>query len=838
MILKDLLMNYYIGIDLGTTNSSIAIYDGENINICKSPEQNDVTPSAIIIDKRGNKFIGKRAYDIAPLYPDNSAQLFKRLMGSNTKITFASNNETKTPEECSAEVIKVLFGYLPEEIRKSENLGCVITIPAAFNQMQKDSTVKAANLAGLGKVALMQEPVAAVMSVIRHKNTDGIFLIYDLGGGTLDIAIAENNSGRVSLLANGGIQMCGGRDIDRFIFDSIVKPWLIQNFNLNKDFTKVKKYKKLERLSYWAIERAKIELSSKEEANIVLNEMETGITDESDEEIYLDIVLTRTDIAPFIDEIVKESIAAINETLAKASLRNSDIERIVFIGGPTNYKPLRDKLCNELNIKGSNEINPMTAVAEGAAIFAESLDWSSFDNTKKSNKGKVTSDFGDFQLSFAYTARTPEYKAKVRTQFSGKIPENCEFQIDSLDSDWSSGRQKLINGTTLSLNLPKNGENTFKVFVFNENGSLVNIPNNKIIITRTAATIDAITASHSIGVAVKDNNSYITGLEWLIKAGDNLPKKGKAKFKAAEALIAGSKSSLNFKLFEGEIQDPVTDNRDIGTFKIRGTDLERNINIGTELICEYEMLDSGNIILHVSVPSLGIIIDSSNFYSPQEGQIDFNVAAERISFDARKLKNRIDDIESFGVEDSDLTIVHNKINRINELTSSSNDVEKNQEAQEKLLEAKKLLYKIRKNHINDIRRMELNYVVEYFEDYVKKEAKNSEIATFEAMKRTAKLDIERNNKEFENTLFEMKVLNFIVMNRQDWFVINRFKKASDRPYNYCDTNKYKMLIIKGEQCIINNDITALRKIMYELSQIRIDDDYDFTSLEDVNIKKG
>ena len=238
-------MKKFIGIDLGTTNSSIAVYDGKSVTICKSPEQNDVTPSVLVIDKRGHKFVGKRAYDIAPFSPNNSALLFKRLMGSNTKIKFSEINEEKTPEECSAEVLKILFGYLPEDLRKSNDVGTVITIPAAFNQMQKNATVKAANLAGIGKVALMQEPVAAIMSILYKSKDDGTFFIYDLGGGTLDIAIAENISGRVNLLANGGIQMCGGRDIDRAIFDNLVEPWLKKQYKLNDDFITDDKYRRL-----------------------------------------------------------------------------------------------------------------------------------------------------------------------------------------------------------------------------------------------------------------------------------------------------------------------------------------------------------------------------------------------------------------------------------------------------------------------------------------------------------------------------------------------------------------------------------------------------------------
>jgi len=270
-------MKTFIGIDLGTTNSAICSYDGSETRIWKSPEQNDVTPSVIYIDRRGNKYVGQRAYDSAPHSPDNAAMLFKRLMGTSTPIQLSAIGLTMSPEECSAEVLKVLFGYLPEEIRNDSDTGTVITVPAAFNQMQKDATMQAASMAGIGKVAIMQEPVAAVMSVMRARNADGMFLIYDLGGGTLDIAIAESLNGRVNLLAHGGIAMCGGRDFDRVLVDNVVRPWLIENFDLPEDFSVNPTFKSLTRLAIWATERAKIELSAREEAIISLSETEARI---------------------------------------------------------------------------------------------------------------------------------------------------------------------------------------------------------------------------------------------------------------------------------------------------------------------------------------------------------------------------------------------------------------------------------------------------------------------------------------------------------------------------------------------------------------------------------
>lgn len=150
----------YIGIDLGTTNSAICSFDGELVQLYKSPDQHDVTPSAIFIDRRGNKYVGSRAYNNAARNPDNAATLFKRLMGTSTPIKLPAVDLVMTPEECSAEILRTLFGYLPEDLRRDGDTGTVITVPAAFNQMQKDATMTAAEIAGLGRVALMQEPVA------------------------------------------------------------------------------------------------------------------------------------------------------------------------------------------------------------------------------------------------------------------------------------------------------------------------------------------------------------------------------------------------------------------------------------------------------------------------------------------------------------------------------------------------------------------------------------------------------------------------------------------------------------------------------------------------------
>lgn len=831
-------MKTFIGIDLGTTNSAICSYDGSETRIWKSPEQNDVTPSVIYIDRRGNKYVGQRAYDSAPHSPDNAAMLFKRLMGTSTPIQLSAIGLTKSPEECSAEVLKVLFGYLPEEIRNDSNTGTVITVPAAFNQMQKDATMQAASMAGIGKVAIMQEPVAAVMSVMRARNADGMFLIYDLGGGTLDIAIAESLNGRVNLLAHGGIAMCGGRDFDRVLVDNVVRPWLIEKFDLPEDFSVNPAFKSLTRLAIWATERAKIELSACEEAIISLSETEARIKDLDGNEIYLDIPLQREVYDRLIAERVSQSIDAARETLSKAGLTPHDLERIVFVGGPTNYKPLRDKVAFELGIPGSTDVNPMTAVAEGASLFAESIDWSSQSRSRKNTRGQISSG-GGLALSFNYIARTPDVKAKIAVQLAGQAASGSEFQIDSIDTGWTSGRLPLKHGVTIDVTLTKTGDNTFKVFVFDSVGGPIALEQDKIVITRTAATVDAIPASHSVGIEVLEKLGGRPVLDYLIRSGDSLPKKGKKVFKAAESLKAGTSGSLNLKLWEGEIEEPITDNRPIGVLKISGSDFDDGvIPAGTDLECEYEIQDSGNIIIEVSVPCIGGTFHSGkNFYSRQEGQLDYTAAAALVVEEGERTLNRIDEINEV-VDNPKLEQARQKLESAVSLDPEEAETEKSQEAMEKVLEARRLLAQVRKEHLKEIRQIDLDGVVSFFDKHIRQHARPSEASAFDNLAKTAQRSIDRNDKDFEHHLDEMKGKNFEILWRQDWFVIERFKWMVSSPHLFADKHRFAELAKIGTQLMRSDDIEKLRAVVAQLSMIQIGSGPDNEMFDVANIIRG
>ena len=827
-------MKYYIGIDLGTTNSAICSYDGQTVRVWKSPEQNDVTPSAIYVDKRGNRYYGNKAYNQAPYNPNNSATLFKRFMGTSTKIELEASHLVLTPEECSAEVLKVLYGYLPEEIRSDPETSTVITVPAAFNQMKKDATLQAAKLAGLGRVALMQEPVAAIMSVMRSSKQEGIFLVYDLGGGTFDVSIAENINGTVNLLAHGGIEMCGGRDIDRTIFNQIVIPWLMKNFSLPDDLLINRKYKTFCRVAQWATERAKIELSSTDNCTIALSEGEARTVDEDGNELYLDIDITREMVDKLMADLVAETVEATRETMDKAGLSANDIERIVFVGGPTNYKPLRDKVAFELSIPANIDVNPMTAVAEGASIFAESIDWSTDSHNRKATNEVVNAGI---DLSFKYTARTPSDKAKIMCILGSEL-NGYTILFTSRDTGWSSGSALLKKNLIVDLPLSLHGENRFFVKVFDEYGREKAITISEITVTRTLATIGAIPASHSIGVEVVDKLGGVPVLEFLVNEGDALPKKGSITFKAGQTIKAGTNDSINIKLWEGNIQAPITDNRFIGVLKITGTDLSSGVvPTGADIECEYEMSDSGTIQLEASIPCIGASFSNHNFYSRQEGQVDL-ADIDSIAEQGRTVLERIDDMAE-RVNDPQLEQARKKAQLAADLDSQeSSDPETVQKANNELLEAKRLINKTRQNNLQEIRQMDLDNCVKFFDGYVRQYANPAEEHAFDSLIRTARRSIDRNDADFDNILDNMKTKNTIILIRQDWFIIDWYQRATASTANYIDIVKFRELKRMGDQALADDDMDSLRQILFELLSIQIQTSSGDGMFDIANIVKG
>lgn len=803
----------FIGIDLGTTNSSITSFDGKETRIWKSPEQNDVTPSVIYINRRGGKIYGQSAYNNEPRDPSNTAKLFKRIMGTNTKIHFNYNDIEMTPEECSSEILRTLFSYLPEDIRNDEKTATVITVPASFNQMQKDATKQAAYNAGINKVALIQEPVAAIMSIARVKKINGLFVVYDFGGGTFDVSIAERTGNNVNLLTNDGISFCGGRDFDKLLFDNLIIDWLYKNFNLPKDLRTNPKYSSLLRMAIWSTEKAKIELSAKDSATVKLDENEVNCKDEDDKEIYLDVDITRDEFNKLIFPKIDETIEKTREIIKNSSLRAEDINYIVFVGGPSNYKPLRDRVSEQLGIPTNFDVNPMTVVSDGAAIYAESIDFTNEKGGQKTNKAVMKSK--DFGLEFRYNSRTSADKAKVAVIY--KNASELEFEFKNIETGWNSGRIKLANQSVITLDLFNQGENNYIVDCFAD-GQEIKLENNKIVITKTLVNIGNIPAAHSVGVELEDPITHKPMLDYLITKDELLPKNGTVRYKTTKRISAGSDDFVSLKLWEGEITESIEYNRFIGDIKIDGHAFEYGIiPTGSVIDCNYTFNDSGNIEIKVTIPSVGITLNGDNFYNRLSGQINFETDTTNIVDEANEIIDKIDDLNKTGYDEK-LSELSNKIETY---TNKDNlDTEETQSLFELTQETKSSLASYMKKNQSTIWQKELDEQMEMF-NVIKEKATPAQQKQIINLHESIQSAINAKNVQAEILLKELsKLMATIMLSNDETFVII-FLSMAENPQDFTDPILYRQLVAQGTNAIQSNNLSELRNIVARLSQIMI-----------------
>ena len=610
----------YLGIDLGTSNSAIAGASAGRVRIFKTPEGTDTMPSVIYRDRRGNQTVGVRAFDQSGLAPDNAVEGFKRLMGTDTPLRFTSTGDVITPEQASTEILKSLVGQALIEAGSDTITGVVVTIPAAFNQLQSEATLEAARAAGLDRVALLQEPVAAALAAMAGaRDRNGIFLIYDLGGGTFDAALVHAIDGDVTVLEHAGVNALGGRDLDRQIMDSVAFPWLKRTFDLPADFAINPAYMRLARMVRRAAETAKIALSTRESTTISASDDEIRLADLKGEPIYLDVPLGRAEFETMASDMVARSIVCCREMLAKVGYRNEDVSRVVLIGGPTKIPYLRRRVQDELGIEieDAARVDPMTAVATGAAIYCEGRNWSEEGSSPKATR--LTESAGSaIEVSFDYEARTAADNARVTIkQVAG--PAGTEVLVES-KLGWSTGRRKLSEPLTINLPLKDMGTNEFRATIFDARGLPVADASRRITVDRLLASTGGVPATHIIAAKILDDSETNT-LDVLVQKGTMLPATGVMRYRLATPLRAGSGKTIKIELYQ--VSNPLVTEPHLnllaGEFQIRADDLPTSMALrkGDEALLHWKVGDGGVITASVEFPSVQQSFGESNFYSWQ-----------------------------------------------------------------------------------------------------------------------------------------------------------------------------------------------------------------------------
>ncbi len=349
-------MSKIIGIDLGTTNSCVAVMEGGEPVVIPNPEGNRTTPSVVAFSQNGERLVGQIAKRQAVTNPDHTVISIKRDMGTDRKVNI--EGDEFTPQEISAMILQKLKSdaenYLGTEVKQA-----VITVPAYFSDSQRQATKDAGRIAGLEVLRIINEPTAASLAFGMDKgDKDQKIMVYDLGGGTFDVSILDIGDGVFEVLATSGNNRLGGDDFDQKIIEYLVSEFKKSNgIDLSTDKMAMQRLKE-------AAEKAKIELSGVGQTNINL----PFITADSSGPKHMDITLTRAKFEELIGELVNSTMGPVNQALKDAGLQASDLDQILLVGGSTRV-PLVQETVKKITGKEPNKgINPDECVAIGAAI--------------------------------------------------------------------------------------------------------------------------------------------------------------------------------------------------------------------------------------------------------------------------------------------------------------------------------------------------------------------------------------------------------------------------------------------------------------------------------------
>ena len=344
-----------IGIDLGTTNSCVAVMEGGEPTVITNQEGARTTPSVVGFAKNGERLVGQLAKRQAVSNPENTIISIKRHMGTDYKVTV--EGKSYTPQEISAMILQKIKAdaeaYLGEPVKQA-----VITVPAYFTDAQRQATKDAGAIAGLEVLRIINEPTAAALAYGVDKDEDGKVLVFDLGGGTFDVSILELGDGVFEVLATSGNNHLGGDDFDQRIMNYLIEEFKKETgIDLSNDKLADQRLKE-------AAEKAKIELSGVASTNINL----PFITADATGPKHLDVTLTRAKFEELTADLVQATIEPTRKAMNDAGLSASDIDKVLLVGGSSRIPAVQDAIKKVLGKEPTKNVNPDECVAIGAAI--------------------------------------------------------------------------------------------------------------------------------------------------------------------------------------------------------------------------------------------------------------------------------------------------------------------------------------------------------------------------------------------------------------------------------------------------------------------------------------
>lgn len=639
------------GIDLGTTNSAMAVFDGGESKVIKSDVMKDTIPSCVSQSRRGlvsgDQAMNLYRKDIIRAAKGEGAQScsfieFKRVMGTDTSFSNPADGTSFTPEGLSSEILKKLKSFGQNESLKS----IVITVPAKFTINQKDSTVNAAKLAGFEDCHLLQEPIAAAMAYgADGKGSDGWWLVFDFGGGTFDAALLEVTDGIISVRDTEGDNYLGGKNLDYAVVDDLLLPDLEKKYKLSKRLSRPEDKETLRNVLKLSGETIKNQLSFVESYSH-LSEPDELPGDDEGVEMELDVTISRTELANALRPSFQKAIEITKSLLTRNNLSGSDLQSLILVGGPTFSPIVRDMLKEQVTHKIDTSIDPMTAVARGAAIYASTADVS--DELLVSAR-----DSAKLQLKVDYEPTTVETFELVtikldESQNTAAVPSSLFLEVVRGDKGWSSGRLDFNRaGEVVDVQLEEGKSNTFQINLYDEKGDALGCEPSSINILQ-GLRVGSATLPYSVGIgiqSVKKGYAVVKTIDGLEK-NKSLPAIGTARgLKTQQDIRPGIKEDvIRIPMYEieyGADGTRLVNNQHVFDIVLTGEVFPALLPKDSDIEITVKCASDGSISTSVYFPQLDMTEEGVRITHSREG-----VSAEWLREELKRAGNRADAILS------------------------------------------------------------------------------------------------------------------------------------------------------------------------------------------------
>ncbi|APR84198.1 Chaperone protein DnaK [Minicystis rosea] len=796
----------YVGIDLGTTNSTAAVFDGEKVTLIRNAQGATLTPSVVRIDARGAVTVGGRARRFLESDPQNTRSEFKRLMGTAQSVEFLAAKAKKKPEELAAEVLKSLRADVKEHLGFVPSRA-VISVPALFELPQSAATSEAARLAGFEKVELIQEPVASALAAgFRADESKGSWLVYDLGGGTFDVSLLETRDGLLRVVGHDGDNFLGGRDFDWALVD-----WVLAELERTEGVKIARsdeKHAAAVRKLKLAVEEAKIELTRAEETSITL----PGAFEVDGNVVDVDMIVQRRTLEGLCAPLIDRSIEVVKRLLTAHGLTSAQLDRIVLVGGPTVMPSLRARVRDALGVRFGEGLDPMTLVAQGAAIYAATAGLDA----------RVTTAAAD-EVGRRVWLQYPAMSSDLTPHVVGRLVdagqgEEIKIRLSRNDGLWQSPEISVDaeGAFVVTVDLLPRRPNVFTVEATGQGGARIKLSPSTFTIVQ-GLTISDPPLSRTVGVARADDSVRV-----FFERGAPLPARRTFTLHTVESVAKGSAGCLlKIPIVQGELEQAHLC-RLVGTLEIGGTAVKQSLPAGAPIEVTLELDRGGHLSARALVPALGQVFEQvAHLLVPDATPESLSATLEAMRARLRELRadaHRRDASRVIGK----LTFVEVSLAEVeNDIAAArGGDADAGQKARRTLLEIDGMLEEADADKRWPELDEEAREMVSWASVLITKWGTPSEQQLFnEATQAVEKARASRQPVELQRQLRVVRNLRVAAFYRDPRVWEKLFENAAAEADRCTDIVKAQALVRDGRKAVARNDMAALKPIVEALWEL-------------------